>query len=182
MNVHNQSIDLLDGLDLDFLNVGKAGALNGFDEFFFGEEQFDDGSSSAVEAGSQTKVRGLSATAIGPSSGGIGGGVFYPESALGTHHPSFDKTFDKDWFFRRLSVGGDGFQITARKDEAFGELYDDAVGRASNLHGSVEITDDFIVTGATVDLSAYQSLAAQLQASSSCGGGSSSIPSKPTKV
>lgn len=222
------SIDLLDKLDLDFLNVGSGPVpTHVLDDFFFEAHFIDDQSSPAQVSGSDdidraggrvdsndfvqnlgrtvsktgsVKLSNLasldkgtnrdhlgyideltvgnnssSSVGVAITSGG-GAGVYYPEGAHIGHHPSFDKTFDKDLFFRRLSVGSDMFGNNVRKDDVYDEILEDLqqAGIRSSSLGSgktswTHIEGEYDSGRGDIDLSAYKSLAEQLEATSATG-------------
>ena len=152
------SIDLLDGLDLDFLNVEGSGgdgpgSMPMFDGDFPFEHQFDDEADMGIDLFNTGAPHDLS-----------------------NADPSNDKSFDRDWFMRRMSIGSDSMgkegnrgrsNTTEWQMQAQGMLDSDRIGAdifsntdwGDNLHGEV-------------DLSAYESHAALLQNSGGSNKGS----------
>lgn len=145
-----QSIDILEGLDLDFLTVGN-------DEFSF-DQQFEESivsSSGNAAQGAASGVEGVleNVKVEGEREGGTG-------------------VLNRDWFLRRLSIGNDSsatFGGTSfRKDEVGADPLE---WRHDIQQQQVWGMGDGKFVDGEVDLSAYRSLAATLQAN-----GSSPVP------
>lgn len=140
-----QSIDILEGLDLDFLNVGEEMNMGkGFDEFFF-EQQFENSDVTTEEgmkndpANSRFNFGSRSASSL-----------------------SFDNSFDN---FRSLQVET-AFGVRNRNDS----LQESSSSAAHDVHSFDWMLDEgkFSPTD-VVDMSAYEALAAQLQSDRSTG-------------
>lgn len=147
MLAHRPSLDLLDGLDLDFLSVG-----------YNGNDMLNSGEMGQMEEGFSYEDDFLFDPVFSPSSGGDEEEYNTDMFKLGMA----DSRIDPNWAtqFRRSSLGGGSFDLTGSFFEGLG-----APLPPSRKHSLSLPPSGPRVTGmGEVDLSAYQSMAASLQA------------------
>jgi hypothetical protein len=142
-----QSIDLLDGLDLDFLSVGSMG-MDGFgfeDDILLGNN-FGSSDADVTEARSEMREMRLPSCSFAALAEGVDAGATAAQLAAAS---LLDDDFDRDWL-RRAAL--DPANANTR-----GSLSARSAGGRS-LRSLSFIDDDD-----EVDLSAYESLAASLE-------------------
>jgi hypothetical protein len=150
MFTRKQSIDLLDGLDLDFLNVdsGTGGGLSSYEgDFGFGESHYDDHMDMNLDL-FRTDDAGL----------------------LDHDHADgllTDRSIDRDWFMRRMSIGSEfGRGRSGTTDwqlAAQGISLSDTDRIAADMLNSDWGAGNMGSMNGVVDMSAYETVAANLQ-------------------
>jgi hypothetical protein len=146
------SVDLLDGLDLDFLNVDSH-TSTGLPTSFDGDFNFDHHFNDDID---------MSLNLFGHDDG---------MGMMEHEHPDTlltDRSFDRDWFMRRMSIGSlEGSRLrsgtTDWQMQAQGLLLNDTDRIAADILSSDWGAGPMGGMGGVVDMSAYEAVAANLQ-------------------